>query len=266
METVKEAVIEVFGPVSPREEISQEKLSELTREVRKRVEGETNEARQAKRWLPYIMPPRDQEEAVLQEAGVPLDSPDILADGSLLRTLLDETSDLIDSPPFCQIVIALNDEGFSTLIDRNCALEVFSGYRSTAFSSEHIDPQSLESSMSTDISQLSGSKVKFANILATISRQAHVIGNSTEPPNEYLTTMEENVRELEAFAAVVYSNNLGLDEFQRQELVDIPPAAEMSEESGHEELRFRHGGVIEDEYEDEDAKAFDNVWGKASRS
>ncbi|KAI5300342.1 hypothetical protein KEM56_002532 [Ascosphaera pollenicola] len=265
METVKEAVIDVFGPISPREEISQEKLSELTREVRKRVEGDTNEARLAKRWLPFMLPPRDQEEAVLREAGVPMDDndPNVLADGSLLRTLLDETSDLIDSPPFCEIVIALNDEGFSLLVDRNCALEVFNGYRSTAFASEHIDPQSLESSMSTDLSQLSGSKVKFANILATISRQAHVIGNSTEPPNEYLTTLEANVRELEAFAAVVYSNNLGLDEFQRQELTEVPPAEMSSSESETAPEGLVHRG--EDDGDDAD-KAFDEVWGKASGS
>lgn len=40
--------------------------------------------------------------------------------------------------------------------------------------------------------------------MAAITKQAHAIGNGV--PNEYVQAMEE-VRELEAFAAVVYSSN-----------------------------------------------------------
>jgi peroxin-3 len=45
MYKVTAAVKEVFGSLNPREEITLEKLSELTLEVRKRVEGATDEAR-----------------------------------------------------------------------------------------------------------------------------------------------------------------------------------------------------------------------------
>lgn len=45
MEKVKEAVNEVFGPVNPREDMTQERLSELTLAVRKKVEGATSEER-----------------------------------------------------------------------------------------------------------------------------------------------------------------------------------------------------------------------------
>jgi hypothetical protein len=45
MEKVKSAVEEVFAPLNPREDISLEKLSELTLEVRKKVEGATEEER-----------------------------------------------------------------------------------------------------------------------------------------------------------------------------------------------------------------------------
>jgi peroxin-3 len=45
IEKVREAVNEVFGLLNPREEITLEKLSELTLEVRKRVEGATEEER-----------------------------------------------------------------------------------------------------------------------------------------------------------------------------------------------------------------------------
>jgi hypothetical protein len=51
-------------------------------------------------------------------------------------------------------------------------------------------------------------RVKLANILAVITRQAHAIGNGNNPPNEYLSTAETEVKELEAFAAVIYTNNL----------------------------------------------------------
>jgi hypothetical protein len=45
MEKVKSAVEEVFTPLNPREDINLEKLSELTLEVRKKVEGATEEER-----------------------------------------------------------------------------------------------------------------------------------------------------------------------------------------------------------------------------
>lgn len=45
MHKVTAAVKEVFGSLNPREEITLEKLSELTLEVRKKVEGATEEER-----------------------------------------------------------------------------------------------------------------------------------------------------------------------------------------------------------------------------
>jgi peroxin-3 len=45
MQKVTKAVKEVFGSLNPREEITLEKLSELTLEVRKKVEGATEEER-----------------------------------------------------------------------------------------------------------------------------------------------------------------------------------------------------------------------------
>ena len=45
MNEVVQASKEVFGPLNPREDISLERLSELTVEVRKRVEGSTDEER-----------------------------------------------------------------------------------------------------------------------------------------------------------------------------------------------------------------------------
>jgi peroxin-3 len=56
MHKVREAVKEVFGSLNPREEITLEKLSELTLEVRKRVEGATEQERRYGFTLSYHYP------------------------------------------------------------------------------------------------------------------------------------------------------------------------------------------------------------------
>ena len=45
MEKVQAAVEEIFGPVNPREEMTQARLSEMTLAVRKKIEGATSEER-----------------------------------------------------------------------------------------------------------------------------------------------------------------------------------------------------------------------------
>lgn len=45
MERVQAAVTEIFGPLNPREDISLSKLSELTVQLRMKVEGSTEEDR-----------------------------------------------------------------------------------------------------------------------------------------------------------------------------------------------------------------------------
>lgn len=45
MDEVQAAVSEAFDPLNPREDISLSKLSELTVQIRKRVEGSTEEQR-----------------------------------------------------------------------------------------------------------------------------------------------------------------------------------------------------------------------------
>ncbi|PGH13949.1 hypothetical protein AJ79_03364 [Helicocarpus griseus UAMH5409] len=222
MQKVKEAVEEAFGSINPREDITQERLSELTLAVRKKIEGATEEERRSTKWLSYLLPPRSQEDHVLKESGVlsasETSSPQ---NSSSLRHLLDETSDLIDSPPFTQILTLLNNEAFSTLIDSKCAIEAFKNPRtatqeaSTAGPDTGLDQQQNFSSSATltptNPSQTPPAKAKLATILAVIARQAHVIGNGNDPPNEYLSAMEQGVRELEAFAAVVYSSNFDVN-------------------------------------------------------
>jgi len=96
--------------------------------------------------------------------------------------------------------------------------------------------------------------VKLPIVLATLTRQAHKIGNGV--PNEYLQAMEE-VRDLEAFAAVVYSSNWE---------TEITPMREESEskdpkgkEIAGEDALLGSESVIDIG----PASRFESIWGKA---
>lgn len=161
----------------------------------------------AKKWLSCLLPPTEEEEYVLRESGVEgVADPSSSQTALKLRHLLDETADLIDSPSFSFVLTLLNNEGFSTLVDAKCASEAFQAPDSAATTV----PQSFDS-MATVVPASSERKTKLANLLAVLARQAHVIGNGTHPPNEYLVAMDQNVRELEAFSAVIYSSNFELE-------------------------------------------------------
>lgn len=209
MGRVQVAVEEVFGPLNPREDISLAKLSELTLQIRKKVEGSTEDERRSQKWLSCLLPPAEEEEHVLQESGVEgVADPSSSQTASKLRHLLDETADLIDSPSFSLVLTLLNNEGFSTLIDQRCAADAFK-----APTSNPEAPLQSFDSVATVVPLAANSerKTKLANLLAVMTRQAHVIGNGAHPPNEYLVAMDQNVRELEAFSAVVYSSNFDLE-------------------------------------------------------
>ena len=220
MERVQEVVTEVFGSLNPREDISLTKLSELTVQFRMEMEGSTEEDRRFvffflfifskdsqltgsrfRSWLSYLLPPREEEEELLPKTGVLGVTGDASPQtSSALRHLLDETADLIESPSFSHVLTLLNNEAFATLIEKKCATDAFKS---------PLEPDTVQSLPS--LASVPEQKTKLANVLAVMARQAHVIGNGANPPNEYLTVMEQNVRQLEAFAAVIYSSNLNLD-------------------------------------------------------
>lgn len=206
---VQTAVEEVFGPLNPRDDISLEKLSELTSEIRRKVEGGTEDERRSQNWLSCLLPPAEEEEFVLQESGVEgVSDPSSSQTAFKLRHLLDETADLIDSPSFSHVLNLLNNEGFATLINQRCAAEAF---KASTYTPETV-PQSFDSIATVIPSSANAErKTKLANLLAVIARQAHAIGDGTHSPNAYLVAMDQNVRELEAFSAVVYSSNFDLE-------------------------------------------------------
>lgn len=242
MDKVTTAVKEVFGRINPREEITLEKLSELTLEVRKKVEGATNEQRRTCKWLPYLLPGPDQEDYVLQESGMATASTTTPASPSL-RRLLDETSDLIDSPAFTHVLTLLLDSAFSLLIDNKIAALSYK-----------IPPTSASTARVQEIVG-ADAKAKVASSLAVFCRQAHSIGSGVN--NEYLAAME-NVRDLEAFAAVVYSSNF---EFEAPEASAGDLVVDRSKLS-----RPSTAGAADKSSDSEGANGettFESAWGKA---
>jgi peroxin-3 len=229
---VRDAVTEVFGSISPTEAVTASRLSELTLAVRRNIEGSTEQERQSTRWLPYLLPPRDEEQSVLVESGV-ITPPRTSSSGSPekaaikdlassgppdissgpLRNLLDETADLIDSPTFTSVHTLLLNSLFSYLIDTKVAQQAFPPPTNTQSppSSAHsaIPPLRIQELHPPDPTIPPEQRtVKLATILAVLTRQAHAIGNGSNPPNEYVSAMEIEVKELEAFAAVIYASNL----------------------------------------------------------
>ena len=231
MARVTAAVKEVFGAVNIREDITMERLADLMMQVRKKVEGATEDDRRHMKWLSDLLPPQEQEQFVMWQAsmsdseGSP--SPDsahvsdpMAADMEVtpaLRRLLDETSDLIDSPTFSHVLTRLLDAGFSHLVDERIATEAFGAAPSTA-----------------RIAEVTDNKCKVAHILPVFCRQAHtmVLGSGELDAlagvaaqetlgNEYLAAMDR-VGDLEGFAAVIYSSNF---EYEVDEQSDARRAA-----------------------------------------
>lgn len=121
-----------------------------------------------------------------------------------LRRLLDETSDLIESPPFTQILTLLLDIAFSHLTDHNLRREAFKLSPLNPISAAS-EPRISDITLQNDPAKAS---TKLATILAVLTRQAHAIGHGL--PNEYAQAME-GVREMEAFAAVIFTEGFELD-------------------------------------------------------
>ncbi|EMF11828.1 Peroxin-3-domain-containing protein [Sphaerulina musiva SO2202] len=218
MGRVMAAVKEVFGPVNIREDVTLERLADLIMQVRRKIEGATEEERRGQKWLEYLLPPQAEEEFVIRQSGSssddesPLrrDSDPLMEAGEeliteSLRRLLDETSDLIDSPAFSYVLTRLLDASFSHLVDYRIAIEAF-----------RQAPSGREAARIVEVEE---NKCKLAHVLPIFCKQAHVIGAGSgeletmagvaaqEPlGNEYLAAVDQ-VSDLGAFAAVIYSSN-----------------------------------------------------------
>ncbi|KAL7267094.1 peroxin [Rhizina undulata] len=191
------AVKQVFEPLTPRDTISFTKLRKLMEEVRKNVEGRDGER---KNWLRYLLPPRDQEHAVLAIAGKTIGGDEKLTPSPALRRLLDETTDFINGPGASEVVRKMLNAGFEFLLGTRLADQ--------AFKANPSPPASITMSKSFENSehdeQPEEMTTKFAAVLAEFSKQADAIGN--RHLNSYLQVMEDQ-KEVEAFSALVFSSN-----------------------------------------------------------
>ncbi|CAK7232059.1 peroxin [Sporothrix bragantina] len=251
---VETAVRTVFGHLSPRDLVSLDNFADLTRQVRQSVErgpiepspaatsAVPSDSSQQPRWLSLVLPPPGLEDFVLRESGILADSATATfeqidrseaegAEGAevphptkassvqtaALRRMLDETADLVESPTFAHVLSQILDAGFATLIERKIAPVAFD-----------LPPSVGEGSL--ELTRLRHEKVvQLPKILSVLTRQAHMIGSGM--PNEYLHEME-SVRDLEAFAAVVYSSNW---ESEIQEEGLLAAAEEVRQQAAAEE-------------------------------
>ncbi|EME81753.1 uncharacterized protein MYCFIDRAFT_50360 [Pseudocercospora fijiensis CIRAD86] len=217
LDRVMVAVKEVFGSVHIREDVTLERMADLIMQVRRKVEGSRGEERRSMKWLEYLLPPKEEESFVIRQSGMSEDdespSPEARFDSDpmdeaqindSLRRLLDETSDLIDSPTFSYVLTRLLDASFSHLVDFRLATEAFKQ-----------PPPGHESR----IVEIQENKCKIAHALPIFCKQAHVIGAGSgeldtiegvaaqeQLGNEYLAAIDQ-VPDLGAFAAVIYSSN-----------------------------------------------------------
>jgi peroxin-3 len=239
--------------------------------------SQSNVKRRQTSWLPYLLPPTDEEEGVLRGSGVLTNYIDsststnaLLEPNTPLRRLLDETSDLISSPHFTHVLTHTLNATFSLLIDTKVQNQA---YKKQSSPLNPVDPSSTVTVIPADM-HAGEPRTKLANILAVITRQAHSIGPaaqmdpnaSTASANEYLHEVE-SVRDLEAFSAVVYSSNF---EWEAPGLGEGSGGSSGVAGAGSPEKIATDQGAsgpisVEDSAVDLGATSpFENAWGKAT--
>lgn len=244
----------------------------------------------SRKWLSSLIPPLEQEQSVLRDAGMatpPAQTQDSGDPDSMpsppaspsptsstpppLRRLLDETSDLIDSPMFTHVLTLLLDATFSQLADTRL--------RSEAYKLPPITPELSPAARITEVLEFdpATASTKLATILAVMTREAHKIGNGV--PNEYVQATE-GVSELEGFAAVVYSSNFEFEAgFEARVTPDISGSGSgdegpqgktlesMSVAEAEDAVRVEQGhGIVDKATGVVDAAwgGFENVWGRVT--
>ncbi|KAG8166207.1 hypothetical protein KVR01_004759 [Diaporthe batatas] len=162
-----------------------------------------------------LPPPREQQDQTQDQPPQPSPPPSPPSSppspsSAPLRRLLDETSDLIEAPAFTHVLTQLLDAGFSTLLDTKLAQGAFDAAAAAdADSPPPPSPPPPNASPGETTSppprRRPQHKVLLPKCLSVLTRQAHAIGAGAGG-NEYLRAME-GVRDLEGFAALVYSSN-----------------------------------------------------------
>ncbi|KAG0197785.1 peroxin [Mortierella sp. NVP41] len=144
----------------------------------------------------YMLPDEASDEReVLRAGGV--DEFDLVVD-PVLRSLLDETRDFIDSADFSTV---LRSTLATTFARFNLALQ-------PTFNPFLLSPPQTNNISSAIIAEIEDDEdvdraVPLASLLPLVARQVHLIINGV--PNEYVESLAM-VKELQAFSAIVYSS------------------------------------------------------------
>jgi peroxin-3 len=123
-----------------------------------------------------------------------------------LRRLLDETSDLIDSPNSSAVMRKMLDAGFDFLLEKlaDGAFKQKDMALPPVITAENRITPMRDGDEERALMESDAATTKFASVLAVLTRLGHLIGSGV--PNEYLQVIEQQ-KELEAFSALVYSSN-----------------------------------------------------------
>ncbi|KAF8945219.1 peroxin [Haplosporangium gracile] len=195
-EKVRDVVEEVIGGVSLKKTFTSQDFSDLLGEIRSRLEytEDMEGERIPVNMREYMLPDETSDEReVLRAGGV--DEFDLVVD-PVLRNLLDETRDFIDSADFTTVLSSTLATTFSRF---NLALQpTFNPFLL-------LPPQSGNSAVIAEIEddEDMDRAVSLVSLLPLVARQVHLIINGV--PNEYVESLAM-VKELQAFSAIVYSS------------------------------------------------------------
>ncbi|KAG0216140.1 Peroxin-3 [Mortierella sp. GBAus27b] len=192
-EKVQQVVENVIGSMSLKKTLNANEFSDLLGEIRTQLEYTIVDGkREAVNMREYLLPDDPAEEReVLRAGGV--DEFDLVVD-PVLRNLLDETRDFIDSPDFATV---LSSSVATTFARFNLSLQpTFSPFLTSP-------PRSTDSGIEEITQGDADCSIPLATLLPLVSRQVHLIINGV--PNDYLDALSM-VKDLQAFSAIVYSS------------------------------------------------------------
>jgi len=183
-ERVRRGVEEVFEDVSLKKKMGPMELHQLVCDVRRRVEHEiTFEGRERKiNFISTLLPPTpDSMQHVLIQGGIPQSL--AMQSSSAFDSLLEETRSLLSSPDFSVVLEVCLDRATEIL---------FNGLQKNVF----VEAGSITDECGEEI------KLRLAGLLPGMARWSHLALHGL--PNELIDGLAE-VREVEAFSAIVYS-------------------------------------------------------------
>ncbi|KAF9985463.1 peroxin [Modicella reniformis] len=193
-EKVRGVVEDIVGTISLKKTFAAKEFSDLLGEIRARLEyKEVEGKREPVNMREYMLPDDPAEEReVLRAGGV--DEFDLVVD-PVLRNLLDETHDFIDSADFATV---LSSTLATTFARFNLALQPT--FNPFLLSPPRNPDSAIEEIVNEDDMDRA---VPLASLLPLVARQVHLIINGV--PNEYVEGLSM-VKELQAFSAIVYSS------------------------------------------------------------